>query len=186
MDYRTLYEAWKKEQDHSELQPLGKGFYKEASALIRAQKDEVQMLDDESLHAQLLTQQQDRTDRLLTGLAELRFRKLFRATLASEQPSLELLTSEEEEMAAHLDSARSDLDSLLKAVLGGRTPRGTTPVADRRPKKTMVRFLQNIPAIVGANAQVYGPFKTEDVATLPEENAESLIKRGIALRVEAE
>jgi DNA replication factor GINS len=99
---------------------------------------------------------------------------------------LELLTSEEEEMAAHLDSARSDLDSLLKAVLGGRTPRGKNPVADRRPKKTMVRFLQNIPAIVGANAQVYGPFKTEDVATLPEENAESLIKRGIALRVEAE
>ena len=186
MDYRTLYEAWKREQDHSELQPLGKGFYKEASALVRAQKDEAQMLDEKSLHAQLFVREQDRTGRLLTGLAELRFRKLSRATLSAERPSMELLTSEEEEMAADLASARSDLDSLLKAMLGGRTPRREAPAADRRPKKTMVRFLQNIPAIVGANAQVYGPFKAEDVATLPEENAESLIKRGIALRVEAE
>jgi DNA replication factor GINS len=186
LDYRTLYEAWKREQDHSELQPLGKEFYKEASALVRAQKDEAQMLDEKSLHAQLFAQEQDRTGRLLAGLAELRFRKLSRATLSGEQPSVELLTSEEESMTADLASAKSALDSLLKAVLGGRTPHGEAQVIDRRPKKTMVRFLQNLPAIVGANAQVYGPFKAEDVATLPEENAESLIKRGIALRVEAE
>ena len=50
----------------------------------------------------------------------------------------------------------------------------------------LIRFLQPIPAIVGLNAKVYGPFKVEDVASLPIENAESLIKRGIAVKVEIE
>jgi DNA replication factor GINS len=50
----------------------------------------------------------------------------------------------------------------------------------------IVRFLQDIPSIVGSNTKIYGPFKAEDIATLPIDNAESLIKRGIALKVEVQ
>jgi DNA replication factor GINS len=48
------------------------------------------------------------------------------------------------------------------------------------PKRILVRFLQAIPAIIGPDMKAYGPFKEEDVASLPAENAEILITRGVA------
>jgi DNA replication factor GINS len=51
---------------------------------------------------------------------------------------------------------------------------------------TIVRFLQPLPAIMGIDMKAYGPFKAEDVASIPQENAENLVKRGIAQRVEVE
>ena len=49
-----------------------------------------------------------------------------------------------------------------------------------------IRFLKDVPTIVGADMKTYGPFKEEDVASLPAENAEVLIKRGVVVEVEAQ
>jgi len=40
-----------------------------------------------------------------------------------------------------------------------------------KTKSIVVRFLKEVDQIVGADLEKYGPFKTEDVATLPYENA---------------
>jgi DNA replication initiation complex subunit (GINS family) len=48
----------------------------------------------------------------------------------------------------------------------------------------VVRFLQAVPAIMGIDMKSYGPFEPEDVASIPAENAENLIRRGIAKGVE--
>ncbi len=45
-----------------------------------------------------------------------------------------------------------------------------------------VRFLKDVPAIVGADMKTYGPFKKGTLAALPKENAEILIKMGAAER----
>lgn len=49
----------------------------------------------------------------------------------------------------------------------------------------LVRFVQEIPAIIGSDMNTYGPYRAEDVATLPHENARILIKQGVAVEVEA-
>ncbi|MFB0514796.1 MAG: hypothetical protein ACETVQ_04380 [Candidatus Bathyarchaeia archaeon] len=49
----------------------------------------------------------------------------------------------------------------------------------------ILRFIQEIPAIIGADMKTYGPFKPEDIASLPIENARILIKQGVAVEVEA-
>jgi DNA replication initiation complex subunit (GINS family) len=51
------------------------------------------------------------------------------------------------------------------------------------PKRILVRFLKAIPAIIGPDMKAYGPFNEEDVASLPAENAEVLLKRGVAMEV---
>lgn len=186
MEYQTLYETWKKEKESTELQPLKKGFYAEASAFVRAKKDEAQVLDERSLRAKLLVKQQARAHRLLTDLIETRFQKICQTVLKGEAPSTDLLTSEEESIVNSLASVKNGFDGILRAVLSGRPPHVTKLRPGERPRRVMLRFLQDIPAIVGPNARTYGPFKAEDIATLPAENAESLIKRGVALRVEAE
>ena len=37
---------------------------------------------------------------------------------------------------------------------------------------------------MGADMKSYGPFKVEDVASLPVENAKMLVKQGLAVQVE--
>ena len=186
MQYQTLYQAWKKEKENSELQPLEKSFNTEASAFLRSKKDETETLDERSLRAQLLEKQQVRTNRLLTDLVEIRFQKICQAILRGDAPSTELLTSEEEGIVNGLVSVKEELESVLRAILSGRSPHVARLHVSERPRRIMVRFLENIPALVGPNARTYGPFKAEDIATLPVENAESLIKRGVALKVEVE
>jgi len=55
------------------------------------------------------------------------------------------------------------------------------PVEPSKPSElVLVRFLQDVPPIVGVDLKTYGPFRKEDVANLPKENAEALIKQGLA------
>jgi len=51
-------------------------------------------------------------------------------------------------------------------------------------KLLLVTFNEEVPMFVGINMKGYGPFKKGDVATLPEPNAELLVKKGIAEKVE--
>lgn len=48
---------------------------------------------------------------------------------------------------------------------------------------TILRFLQPVPAIVGLDLQIYGPFNREDVATIPSLNTMGLISKGVALSI---
>jgi hypothetical protein len=51
-------------------------------------------------------------------------------------------------------------------------------------KKILVRLLRDVPSFVGADLKTYGPLKSEDVVLLPAQNAESLVKRGIASEIQ--
>jgi DNA replication initiation complex subunit (GINS family) len=64
--------------------------------------------------------------------------------------------------------------------------RGRLSIIEKVAKPTMVvlRFVQEIPALVGSDLKTYGPFMPEDIATLPPENARVLIKQGIAVEVD--
>ncbi|MGM5485530.1 MAG: hypothetical protein ACQEP1_06705 [Nanobdellota archaeon] len=49
---------------------------------------------------------------------------------------------------------------------------------EEQKKTKIVRFLNSVPKFMGKDLQVYGPFDEEDVATLPEDVADLLIKKG--------
>ena len=48
----------------------------------------------------------------------------------------------------------------------------------------VVRFLQDIPEIVGTDLRIYGPFKKEDVGSVPSTNAKALVGQGAAKVIE--
>ena len=50
-------------------------------------------------------------------------------------------------------------------------------------KLVTLRFLKPFDAIIGVDLRRYGPFKPEDVATIPLENARPLIEQGIAVEI---
>ncbi len=72
-------------------------------------------------------------------------------------------------------------EELAKNLLHGKVSAGAGKENKRR---VVVRFLKDVPAIVGADLKTYGPFKSEDVASIPVENAKVLIRQGLAIEVE--
>jgi DNA replication factor GINS len=185
LEYQTLYEIWKREKESIELQPLSKGFYAELSNLVRAEREEAQMLDERSLRSQLFQNELAKIKKILTDLIECRFRKALQMILSGSIPGAELLASEEESIIRGISATKAQVEMLLRSVLEGRLPQIIEDVKGRQ-SRVVIRLLQDMPAIIGTNTSVYGPFKAEDIAALPLENAESLIKRGVAVRVEPE
>jgi len=183
MEYKDLYDAWKSEKEKSELQPLPKEFYGELSRYLKKLREERRMLDEGSIRAKLINREAENVSRMSRNLINLRYRKTLENVLKGGLLAKDLLTPEEEPMYDHMMSVTDALSSLLKDVLGGRRPRVEGKPVERS-KKMVVRFLQGIPAIVGANMKTYGPFKAEDIASLPVENARILIRKGVAVRVE--
>jgi len=53
----------------------------------------------------------------------------------------------------------------------------------KKRERILVRFMTKIPLIVGVDMKNYGPFEPEDIATLPRENAEALIRQKAAIEI---
>jgi len=92
-----------------------------------------------------------------------------------------LLTKEEEKFHGKILPLAETYQAFLKDILRGRLSRIEK---EKKPKRILLRFVQEIPAIVGSDMKTYGPFEPEDIATLPPENARILIKQGVAMEVE--
>jgi DNA replication factor GINS len=106
---------------------------------------------------------------------------MLRTVSKSEVMSTSTLAKEEESLYRDASAQTDNFQSFMKNLLLGRLPQETKT---NSPGLMTVRILQEIPEIVGADMKTYGPFKPEDIASLPKENAKTLIKQGIAAEVE--
>jgi DNA replication factor GINS len=186
MDYPELYQAWLREKDNRELQVLEKTFYAEVSEYVRSRQRSSRDTEETSLRARLEDTARRRIVRMVEDLVRTRYEKLVRATLQGKRPPRGALTAEEEIIYSSVLSTAEELEKILGNVLHGQALEVKEVRVRERPKRILVRFLQAIPAIVGPNMRVYGPFKAEDVASLPSENAEGLIEKNVAVEVRLE
>ena len=88
------------------------------------------------------------------------------------------------------------MEGLLRGELKQPTPPAQAATAAEVPapegavsgeghaKLMLVRILADVPALVGADMKIHGPFKRGDVAFIPAENALGLIRKGLAVEVE--
>lgn len=181
--YDTLLQAWKKERHSKELQSLPEGFYTEMTGYVSELREQTRMLDRSSMRGRIAEKEKENAERMLRELSDLRLRKIVDTELEGAVVAGSALTREERALQADLRRLLSSHDDRLKSVLMGRPPRVEAKPRPRAGLK-VVRFLQAVPAIMGIDMKTYGPFKPEDVASIPEENAENLIRRGLAKEVE--
>ena len=180
--YDILYDAWLKEKENAELQRLPKDFYAKLAEYIGRIQREGRMLDQKSAKARLISQELSNVKQLVEKLAGLRFKKIVNHTTSAKPLKKEALTSEEEKTLLGLVPSVENFQSFLKDVLRGKISKVEEKVESS--KRTLLRFVQEVPAIVGADLKIYGPFSVEDVATLPVENAKVLVKHGVAMEIE--
>lgn len=180
--YNSLYNSWLKEKKNAELQKLPKDFYAKLTGYIVEIRQKGRMLDRNSPKAKLISQELGRVKWLMEELAKLRFEKIVELANSTDSPKVESLTHEEERALSELKATFESFQSFLKGALRGKKPKvdnSNTPT-----KRLLLRFLKEVPAIVGEDLKVYGPFSVEDVATLPIGNAKVLMKQGVATKIE--
>lgn len=180
--YDKLYEAWKKERENIEIQVLPRDFYAKLADYMKKIKEESRMMDEKTTKARLMQREFTNVQKMVDELIQLRYRKTFRKTINGKIVPRESLTKEEEKFIEEISPLVESYQAVVKEILRGRLSRVKRK---EKPKKKLVRFLQEIPAIIGADMKTYGPFKPENIATLPSENARILIKQGVAVEVEA-
>lgn len=182
--YDMVYDAWKKERESVELQPLVKDFYVLLAGYVKKIREESRMLDEKTAKARLIKRELQNARRLVRALVQLRLEKIFQATTQGKTISAEVLTAEEEKLCGEMLPLAGSFQEFLKGILHGRAPR--VDVARERSRRVLVRFLKDTPAIIGADMKTYGPFKAEDAGTVPVENADVLVKQGLAAKIELE
>jgi DNA replication factor GINS len=181
--YDELFEAWRREVENPDLQSLPKDFYTRLADYMRRIREERRMMDEESVRGKLLQKEEENVRKMISDLARIRYGKITRLIARREMVPLTALTEEEGNLYNGLSIQSEAYESFLKDILQGQKPR-----VERLKSKgfLVIRFLKETPQIVGVDMKVYGPFKPEDVATLPEENAKALVKQGVAVEVDVQ
>jgi DNA replication factor GINS len=72
---------------------------------------------------------------------------------------------------------------ILSATLNGRTKLLESVSKKHKTKPVSVRFLKDFDQFVGADYTKYGPYKAEEIATIPNENAQALIAKNITVKI---
>lgn len=182
MEYRDLYEAWRRELSSSKLQVLPKGFYLELAQYVKRILSSMRMLDETTERAKLLGREWKNVQKMIKELLNSRFSKLLEGTFYGKPMDEEALTEEERKLRSKIDSLKEAIEGFIRDLLEGRCE---IEEKLKERKYILIRFVKDVPAIVGSDMKTYGPFKPEDLATLPVENAKILIKQGAAVEVEA-
>ena len=72
---------------------------------------------------------------------------------------------------------------ILTSTLKGKSKLLGKIGTNHKTTPMVVRFIKNVDQIVGSDLEKYGPFKSEDLATLPFENAQALIQKKVVEKV---
>jgi DNA replication factor GINS len=178
--YSQLYEIWKQELEDAELAKLPPDFYPGIVEYVKKLKEESRMLDKRTIKANLLRKEMQNMKLMILELTRVRYRKIVNKAAKGEDVSREALTAEEEQIYGKISPLVETISNFATEILHGHEPRTVT---DLRHKRITVRLLKDVPAIVGADMKTYGPFRTEDVASLPFENAKILVRQGLAEKI---
>ena len=101
----------------------------------------------------------------------------------SADPGIGNLLDEEKFVLDSQEERRERREMIVSATIGGRREFLESLAQGHKTRRVVVRFLKDVDEIVGADLGRYGPFRTEDVATIPHENALALIAQDAAARV---
>lgn len=175
--YNELYEIWKQELESAELKKLPPDFYSKIADYLKRLKEESRMLDKKSLKAILLKKEQRNVKQMIRELVQTRYRKLVKKMAEDERVPSNVLTIEEEKIYRKAFPFAEAYQNFAKNILQGQILKVSI---EQRRKRAVLRFLTTIPAIIGVDMKTYGPFKVEDIASLPFENAKILIKERLA------
>jgi len=142
---------------------------------LKGLDEELSTTDKHTIHGRLLLREKKMTERLLHELRETRIQKIVSAAENHIPIQITSLTESESGLFEKIEQSIASMNQQLVTF-----PKGT----DESDELRVIRILEDIPEIVGVDLKIYGPFKKEDVTSLPAPNARALEKQGAAKTIE--
>ncbi len=178
IDIRLLYGIVLRETDNEAIQEVDHNLYTLISEFIGKLKKE----EYDNIEAKIKEGLVD----IITNLTSLLLNMRLEKAKNSETMDFSNLLDEEKFVLDGEEEIRERTEMILSATLNGKIKLLESISQKHKTKSIVVRFLKEVDQIVGADLEKYGPFKTEDVATLPYENAHALISKNMAMKVRLE
>ena len=181
--YDELFDTWREEKHNPELQKLPSNFYDRLAKYIKKIREENRMLDEKTIRGKLLQREEENASRLTEELVKTRYKKITNSVYGGGSPLSSSMTQEEMNLFRKILESYDSYRDLTRSLLQGHIPKenksGTKGLK-------VVRFVREMPQLIGADLETYGPYKPDEIATLPDENARNLIKQGIAAEIETQ
>ena len=176
LDLKNLHVTVMQEFQTEEIQELSTDFFRNLSNFIGNLKNEEYDGIEKKTKNQIITISTDLTELLINR----RLEKM------SSTSSYNVSTDEEKFVIDSNDEMNERKDMIISGIINGKSKFLETTSSKHKTKPVTVRFVKEFDEIVGVDLEKYGPFKPEDIATIPNENAQALISNGIALKVRIE
>jgi DNA replication factor GINS len=176
---KDIYKLLKREIEISQLQQIEPDTFQKIAATLGTLKGQ----GYEGVEAKV----RDRLTELLASSAQLLIEaRLHKLRQGKEPLDYSKLTDEEKYALDGMSDSAARIDEIISATAKGRVKVLESMAVRVRSKQVLVRFLKPIESFVGVDMNKYGPFQQEDVASLPLENARSIVDSGLAVQVHAQ
>lgn len=179
--YDELFNVWKYEIEKEELATLNLDFFAKLSSYIRTLREKNDEQSEKSVISSILKHELDHTTCMIEELLSVRYNKLIKIVQAGNELPLSRLSNEEKKVFSFFKSFFKEYQLLRKNIFQGSDLKMDFTKSEKR---VIIRFLEDVPSLIGSDMNLYGPFLAEDLASLPIKNAELLVKQGLARLVE--
>ena len=175
IDINSLHAIVLRETESDSIQEIDPNFYRNLSDFLGNLKKQ----EFDGIESKIKQSLIDMTSELASLLLNIRLEK----TIRSDGIEFTNLLDEEKFILDAEEQQRERTEMILSATINGKSKFLESISQNHKTKTIVLRFLQEVDEIVGADLEKYGPFKPEDIATLPYENAQALITKKIATKI---
>jgi len=178
IDINSLHQTVLRETENDSILEIDSNFYRNLADFIgNLRKQEFDGVENKIKDTLI-----DMVTELTSLLIKIRIDKI------SKTSDLEIshLLDEEKFILDSQEDQKERIEMILSATINGKSKFLESLAQNHKTKKIVIRFLHEVDELVGADLEKYGPFKTEDIATIPYENAQALIAKNIATKVHLE
>ena len=178
IDINQLHHVVLRETEDDSLLEIDPAFYRNLSDFMGDLKKQ----EYDGVESKIKDALIEMATELIDLLISTRLEKISR----SKDLEIGLLLDEEKFILDSHEEQEERREMILSATINGKSKFLESLSQNHKTGRITVRFLQDVDEIVGADLERYGPFKTEDIATIPYENAQALIAKNAATKVRLE
>ena len=175
IDINSLHNTVLRETENDSLSEIKPNFYRNLSDFIgNLRKQEFDGVENKIKDTMI-----EMATELTLLLIHIRLEKISN----SNDFDISHLLDEEKFILDSQEEQNERTEMILSATINGKSKFLELLAENHKIKKVVIRFLSEVDEIIGADLEKYGPFKAEDIATIPYENAQALITKNIATKV---
>ena len=173
----SLYQVTLREVTNNDLQEIDPDFYTYVSNFIGKLRGENYDGAESKINNNLIC--------LITELATLVLRIRIEKIKDSSVNIKNLLDIEKFILTSE-DETKEREEMILSGILNGKSKLLESIAQKTKIQLVSVRILKEVEQMIGSDSENYGPFKPEDIATIPLENAQTLIMENLAVKIRIE